>query len=531
MSQNTYDVLVIGSGIAGISLALRIADKCKIAVLSKGSLCEGASLYAQGGVAAVIDENDSIDSHVFDTNNAGVDLCDENVARFVAKKSSKCIQWLVDKDINFSKESNHNGEEALHLTKEGGHSQRRIVHAADATGREIETSLVKLAQQHKNIDLFENHIAIDLIKNKASGNNLCLGAYILDTKESKVKVFKAKNTVLATGGASKVYLYTSNPDGASGDGIAMAWRSGCRVANMEFNQFHPTCLYHPNAKSFLISEAVRGEGAKLILPSGEKFMHKYDPREELSPRDIVARAIDHEMKVLGIDHVYLDARHLGEKLIKGHFPNIYKRCQKYGFDMLNEPLPVVPAAHYTCGGVVTDINGMTDINGLYAVGEVAYTGLHGANRLASNSLMECLTFASSSADHIVGNILKYDYPINIPDWDESKVIGSDEHVVVSHNWDEIRRFMWDYVGIVRTDKRLERARKRIELLSREIHEYYGDFKVSADLIELRNLVVVADLIIKCAINRKESRGLHYSLDYPKKSNSIPAPTILNPLFS
>lgn len=529
MSQKQYDVLIIGSGVAGISLALRLADTLEVALISKGAITAGASLYAQGGIAAVIDKDDSVESHVKDTVSAGVNLCSEDIARFVAQESSTCIQWLIDNEINFSKFNDNEGIDGLHLTKEGGHSKRRVVHAADATGKAIISGLINKAKNHKNIDIFENHIAIDLISNRSSSNPTCFGAYILDKNASKVKVFVSKITTLATGGASKVYLYTSNPDGSSGDGIAMGWRCGCKVANMEFNQFHPTCLFHPDARTYLISEAIRGEGAKLKLPSGQPFMHKYDERAELAPRDIVARAIDHEMKVRGLDCVYLDATEIDVEVIDNHFPNIKKRCRKYGFDITKDPIPVVPAAHYTCGGLVTNKDGETTVKNLYAVGEVAYTGLHGANRLASNSLMECLVFSRAASNRIASTIDKISIPSGIADWDASKVIDSDEQVVVSHNWDEIRRFMWDYVGIVRTDKRLKRAKNRIDLLQKEIYEYYWNFKVSSDLIELRNIAIVAELIIRSAMSRKESRGLHFSLDYPEMLESV-EPTILTPNF-
>lgn len=526
MSQLSYDVLIIGSGVAGLSLALRLADNHKVALLSKVSISEGSSRYAQGGVAAVIDKDDSISSHVNDTFDAGVSLCDKDVIKYVATRSSSCIKWLQDLNVKFTTDCDKDGKERLHLTQEGGHSQRRIAHVDDATGKEIVFKLVDLAKNNSNIDIFEHHIVVDLIKNKVNKNSSCLGAYVLDKKNDQVRVFKANNTVLATGGTSKVYLYTSNPDGSTGDGIAMAWRAGCRIANLEFNQFHPTCLYHQNAKSFLISEAVRGEGGKLVLPDGSPFMHKYDDREELAPRDIVARAIDNEMKTLGLDCVYLDISHKGADFVKDHFPTIYKRCLKFGFDMSTERLPVVPAAHYTCGGVLTDIDGATDIPRLFAIGEVAYTGMHGANRLASNSLMECLVFAESAAEAIANSESSTDSYM-IPEWDESQVSDSDERVVVSHNWDEIRRFMWDYVGIVRTDKRLQRAASRITSLQKEIHDYYWNFKVNSDLVELRNLALVAQLIIDSAKSRHESRGLHYSLDYPEKMIR-PMPTVLDP---
>ncbi len=526
MSQLNYDVLIIGSGVAGLSLALRLADNHKVALLSKTSISEGSSRYAQGGVAAVIDKDDSISSHVNDTFEAGVRLCDKDIIKHVATRSSSCIKWLQDLNVKFTTDCDKNGKERLHLTQEGGHSQRRIAHVDDATGKEIVFKLIDLVKSNVNIDVFEHHIAVDLIKDKESNKPACVGAYVLDKKKDHVRVFKSNNTVLATGGASKVYLYTSNPDGSTGDGIAMAWRAGCRIANLEFNQFHPTCLYHQNAKSFLISEAVRGEGGKLILPDGSPFMHKYDEREELAPRDIVARAIDNEMKTLGLDCVYLDISHKGEDFVKSHFPTIYKRCLNFGFDMSKERLPVVPAAHYTCGGVLTDIDGATDITSLFAIGEVGYTGMHGANRLASNSLMECLVFAESAAESISNNNSPASN-FSIPEWDESQVSDSDERVVVSHNWDEIRRFMWDYVGIVRTDKRLQRASSRIASLQKEIHDYYWNFKVNSDLVELRNLALVAQLIIESAKSRHESRGLHYSLDYPEKMIR-PMPTVLDP---
>ncbi|THB72977.1 MAG: L-aspartate oxidase [Gammaproteobacteria bacterium] len=526
MSQKSYDVLIIGSGVAGLSLALRLASTHKVAVMSKVSITEGSSRYAQGGVAAVIDKDDSIKLHVSDTFDAGASMCDKDVVKHVAKRSGGCIEWLQDLDVKFTTDFDRHGNERLHLTREGGHSQRRVAHVDDATGKEIIYKLVELSKKHENIDIYEHHIVVDLIKSRSEKQGSCIGAYILDKKSDTIRVFKAANTVLATGGASKVYLYTSNPDCSTGDGIAMAWRAGCRVANMEFNQFHPTCLYHPEAKSFLISEAVRGEGGKLVLPDGKPFLHKYDEREELAPRDIVARAIDNEMKTLGIECVYLDISHKGPEFVKEHFPTIHKKCLKFGYDMSAERIPVVPAAHYTCGGVVTDVNGATDVPGLYAIGEVAYTGMHGANRLASNSLMECLVFAetaSKAIKHSKAELFKFE----IPEWDESQVTDSDEAVVVSHNWDEIRRSMWDYVGIVRTDKRLARAASRIALLQKEIHEYYWNFKVSSDLVELRNLALVASLIVESAQSRRESRGLHFSLDYPAPMIR-PLPTVLDP---
>ena len=515
--QLEYDVLIIGSGAAGLSLALKLADHSNVAVLSKNALIEGATFYAQGGVSAVLDRHDSIQSHVQDTLAAGVGLCDPKIVHFVVERAQESINWLVNMGVDFTR-SNEPSETSsvFHLHKEGGHSHRRVIHAADATGKAIETTLESRVRQHKNIDLFEHHIAVDLITNNKflKDKCRCIGAYVLDDKKKNVKVFRARNIVLATGGAGKVYLYTSNPDSCTGDGIAMASRIGCRIVNMEFIQFHPTCLYHPMAKSFLISEALRGEGAKLILNDGSSFMKRYDNRQELAPRDIVARAIDYEMKRLGCDCVYLDISHKPQKFIKQHFPNIFKRCLDLGINMATDRIPVVPAAHYTCGGIMVNKNGQTDIPGLYAIGEVSYTGLHGANRMASNSLLECFVFAHSAFKHIKETLPEIKMPEKISEWDESRVTNSDEEVVVSHNWDEIRRFMWDYVGIVRTTKRLHRAHHRIKLLQSEISEYYGNFRITKDLIELRNLATAAELIIESALKRKESRGLHYTTDYP-----------------
>ena len=529
--REDFDVLVIGSGAAGLRLALELADsRARVAVLAKGEITEGSSLYAQGGISAVLAPDDSFESHIRDTIEAGAGLCHPEVVRYTVEHGPEAIRWLVEHGVDFTRETDETGEH-YHLTREGGHSHRRVIHAADATGRVVETSLVRCARAHDNIRLFERHIAIDLITTAKLGlpGHRCLGAYVLDRDRDRVEVFAAPFVVLATGGASKVYLYTTNPDTASGDGIAMAWRAGCRVANMEFNQFHPTCLYHPHAKSFLITEAVRGEGGRLLLPDGEPFMHRFDPRGELAPRDIVARAIDHEMKRLGVEHVLLDISHKPADFIKAHFPTIYSRCLEFGIDITREPIPVVPAAHYTCGGIMTDLHGRTDLPGLYAVGETAHTGLHGANRMASNSLLECLVFAQAAGHDILEHLDEAEPPPALPPWDESRVTDSDEEVVVSHNWDELRRFMWDYVGIVRTNKRLERARRRVELLQHEIHEYYSNFRVTNDLIELRNLVQVAELIIRSAQSRKESRGLHYTLDYPAPDNSRPpGDTILTP---
>ncbi len=523
-----HDILVIGSGAAGLTLALKLADRFRVALLCKNSATGGSTYYAQGGVAGVIDSTDTVDAHVSDTLNAGAGLCDNDAVRFTIGQSKACIDWLIEQGVPFTEDSaNSNG--SYHLTKEGGHSHRRIIHAADATGRAISTTLIKRVKEHSNIDLFEHRVAIDLItreKLDLTGSG-CVGAYVLNRHNDSVELFQARFVAIASGGASKSYLYTSNPDGASGDGIAMAWRAGCRVANMEFNQFHPTCLYHPQAKSFLISEALRGEGALLKLPSGERFMDDFDSRGELAPRDIVARAIDHEMKRLGCDHLYLDISHKPDDFILEHFPTIHKRCLKFGIDITQQAIPVVPAAHYTCGGVMTDLRGRTDVAQLYAIGETAFTGFHGANRLASNSLLECLVFADAAAKDINDNFERVAEPPKAPDWDESQVTDSDEDVIISHNWDELRRFMWDYVGIVRTDKRLQRAEHRIALLKREIAEYYSNYKVSNDLLELRNLICVADLIIRSAMARKESRGLHYTLDYPNTAKQAKN-TILTP---
>lgn len=511
-----HDVLVIGSGAAGLTLALSLAQHAKVAVLSKNAVNQGSTWFAQGGIAAVLDDQDSIDAHVADTLIAGAGLCHEDAVRFTVERSKEAIQWLIDQGVNFTKET-ANGD--YHLTKEGGHSHRRIIHSADATGQAVHSTLIDQVERQPNIDIYEHHVAVNLISQADSGSRKlrCTGAYVLDSENDIVHVFQAKVVVLATGGASKVYLYSSNPDSASGDGIAMAWRAGCRIANMEFNQFHPTCLYHPRAKNFLITEALRGEGAYLRLPSGERFMLRFDERAELAPRDIVARAIDHEIKRLGCDCVYLDISHKSPEFISEHFPTVKARCLEFGIDITKEPIPVVPAAHYTCGGVVVDKNGHTDLQHLYAIGETSFTGLHGANRMASNSLLECIVYAQSAAEHILANLPHIPLPDVSPLWDASRVRDSDEDVVISHNWDELRRFMWDYVGIVRTDKRLERATHRIKLLQKEIAEYYSNYKISSDLIELRNLATVAELIIRSAHERKESRGLHYSPDYPEKS--------------
>ncbi|MCG8315887.1 MAG: L-aspartate oxidase [Pseudomonadales bacterium] len=524
-----HDILIIGSGAAGLSAAIHLAPHARIGVLSKGPLTAANTYYAQGGVAAVLDEHDSIESHIKDTLVAGGGLCHENAVRYTVENGPSAIQWLIEQGVSFDQETDSDGHTEYHLTKEGGHSHRRVIHAADATGLAISNTLIKGAKQLENISLFESHVAIDLITTRKLGleGNQVLGAYVLNLSDGSIETHCARFVILATGGASKAYLYTSNPDVATGDGIAMAWRAGCRVANMEFNQFHPTCLYHPDARSFLITEAVRGEGGYLRLPDGERFMHRFDKREELAPRDIVARAIDHEMKRLGVDCLYLDISHKPAEFIKDHFPTVYEKCSSLGIDITREPIPIVPAAHYTCGGVMTNLQGKTDVDGLYAIGETASTGLHGANRMASNSLLECLVFAISASNDIRQRLDIETPAIMLPEWDESQVTDSDEDVVISHNWDELRRFMWDYVGIVRTDKRLQRARHRIKLLRKEILEYYSNYKVSDDLIELRNLVLVSELIILCAQQRKESRGLHFTLDYPDALDTA-TDTVLDP---
>ena len=529
-SEHVSDVLIIGSGAAGLSLALRLAPHCKVTVLSKGPLNEGATFYAQGGIAAVFDETDSISSHVDDTLIAGAGLCDKEAVEFIASNARSCVQWLIDQGVLFDTETNASGEERYHLTREGGHSHRRILHTADATGKEVETTLVGKARAHPNILVKERCNAVDLItSNKIGlpGTKRVVGAYIWNRELEKVETFRAKSVVLATGGAAKVYQYTTNPDISSGDGIAMAWRAGCRVANLEFNQFHPTCLFHPQARNFLLTEALRGEGAYLKRPDGSRFMLDFDARGELAPRDIVARAIDHEMKRLGADCMYIDISHKPTDFVMQHFPMIYEKLLSLGIDLTKEAIPIVPAAHYTCGGVMVDQHGRTDLDGLYAIGEVSYTGLHGANRMASNSLLECLVYGWSAAEDILLRLPSAKQAPHLPDWDESRVDNSDERVVIQHNWHELRLFMWDYVGIVRTTKRLERALRRITTLQQEIDEYYANFRISNNLLELRNLVQVAELIVRCAMERKESRGLHYTLDYPEQLEN-PKPTILHP---
>ena len=513
-SHYKHDVLVIGSGAAGLSLALHLPPACRVALLSKADLTQGSTYWAQGGMAAVLHDRDTIESHVADTLAAGAGLCRREAVEFTVSNSRRCVEWLVAQGVNFDlrEDQAQQSQREFHLTMEGGHSHRRIIHSADRTGQAISEVLGERAREADNVEIFTDRVAVDLVV----ANGRCQGAYILDQRTGGVDLFQANAVVLATGGASKAYLYTSNPDGASGDGIAMAWRSGCRVANLEFNQFHPTCLYHPKAKSFLITEAIRGEGGRLLLPDGSAFMQRFDSRGELAPRDVVARAIDHEMKRLGIDCVFLDISHKPREFLESHFPTVMSRCLEFGIDIAAEPIPVVPAAHYTCGGIVVDTRGRTDLSGLYAIGEASCTGLHGANRMASNSLLECLVYAESAALDIAGDFGARPEPPPAPPWDESQVTDSDEDVVISHNWDELRRFMWDYVGIVRTNKRLQRAQHRVQLLQDEIAEYYGNYKVSNDLLELRNLAMVAELMIRCAISRKESRGLHYTLDYPEQ---------------
>ncbi len=519
-------VVIIGAGLAGLTVALHLADRQPVVVLAKRGLEEAATAWAQGGIVGVLGSDDSVESHVRDTQDAGAGLVDERTARFIAEHSAEAIEWLVAQGVPFSPDPS--GPLGLHLTREGGHAVRRIAHAADATGKAIHDVLLAEVRRHPNIRLRERWMAVDLITSRHLRREeppRCYGVYALDIEHGRVETLPAAAVVLATGGLGKVYRYTSNPDTATGDGIAMAWRAGCRVGNMEFIQFHPTCLYHPQERSFLITEALRGEGAHLKLPDGRRFMTDHDPRGELAPRDIVARAIDFEMKKHGLDHVWLDATHLGAEFLKEHFPTIYARCLRLGIDITRQPIPVVPAAHYACGGVVTDLDGRTDLPGLYAVGETSYTGLHGANRLASNSLLECVVLGRTVAAHIGAQDHE---PLTVlPAWDESQVEDADEQVVIAHNWDELRLLMWNYVGIVRTTRRLERALHRIRLLRSEIDDYYANFRVTRDLLELRNLVDCAELIVRSALLRHESRGLHYSRDYPR---TLPAsfPTILVP---
>jgi L-aspartate oxidase len=523
-ASSTLPVVIVGAGLAGLTVALHLAEHRPVVVLAKRNLDEGATAWAQGGIVGVLGTDDSIDSHVRDTQDAGAGLVDEHTARFVAERSAEAIEWLVARGVPFSPDPA--GPLGLHLTREGGHAVRRIAHAADSTGKAIHDVLLEEVARHPNIRLLKRWMAVDVITSrhlKLDEPPRCYGVYALDIDKQRVETLPAAAVVMATGGAGKVYRYTTNPDTSTGDGIAMAWRAGARVGNMEFIQFHPTCLYHPQERSFLITEALRGEGGQLKLPDGTRFMFAHDERGELAPRDIVARAIDFEMKKHGVDNVLLDATHLGAEFLKEHFPTIYARCLKLGIDITQQPIPVVPAAHYTCGGVVTDLLGRSDIPGLYAVGETTYTGLHGANRLASNSLLECVVLGKTCADDILARA-EGAHPA-LPAWDESQVENADEQVVIAHNWDELRLLMWNYVGIVRTTKRLERALHRISLLRGEIDDYYGSFRVTRDLLELRNLVDCAELIVRSALMRHESRGLHYSRDFPQ-TLPVSFPTIL-----
>lgn len=525
------DVIVVGSGAAGLTTALNLAAGGRqVLILSKADISAGSTSWAQGGIAAVLDEGDTFESHIEDTMVAGAGLNDRRTVEFVVENAAPAIERLATLGVPFN--PGETVSERWHLTREGGHSARRIVHVDDATGWAVQKALEKAALANPHIRFLPDQVAVDIITERhATGHGFAgrraMGLYALDRASGRVRRLVARAVVLATGGASRVYRFSTNPDGSTGDGIAMAWRAGCRVSNMEFNQFHPTCLYHPQVKNFLITEAMRGEGGILRLPSGEAFMEAHDPRRELAPRDVVARAIDAEMKRLGIPHVLLDMTHKPAGFVEEHFPTIVKRLRELGIDPVTQPIPVVPAAHYSCGGVLVDLHGRTDLSGLYAVGEVTQSGLHGANRLASNSLLECLVFGASAADEILARFDDTPPPADIRPWDESRVTDSDEEVVVTHNWDELRRFMWDYVGIVRTDRRLERAAHRVALLRQEIADYYGNFRVTPDLLELRNLVEVADLIVRSALSRKESRGLHYTTDYPGPSDP-PRDTILYP---
>lgn len=524
------DFLVIGSGVAGLLFAIKVADHGTVSIITKRDIKESNTAYAQGGIASVFGREDSFDLHVSDTLASGDGICNKDVVEMVVRQAPERIRELIDIGVNFNKDDSQASGLHLDLSREGGHSKNRIVHAEDLTGLAVENALIEKVRQHKNIRIFENHIAIDLITRSTrlkrgliitTHEDYCYGAYVLDRHSSEIHTFCAKNIVLATGGAGKVYAYTSNPDIASGDGIAMAYRAGAIVANLEFVQFHPTCLFHPAAKNFLISEAVRGEGGILMNSAGERFMEKYSPLKELACRDVVARAIDSELKKRGDDSVFLDVSHKPADFIKGRFPNLYKKCREFGIDMTSDPIPVVPAAHYMCGGVVTDIYGRTNIQRLVAIGETACTGLHGANRLASNSLLEALIYAHQSAQKTSEELetIEFETLPEIPPWDDMGTLDSDEAIMVSHTWDEIRRFMWNYVGIVRSDKRLARAWNRIGIVQSEIEEYYWNFKVTPDMIEVRNIALVAELIIRCAKHRKESRGLHFNIAYPEKNDA------------
>ena len=519
------DVLIVGAGTAGLTAALNLADDCQVAILCKSALGEGSSLYAQGGIAAVMDKGDSLEAHIEDTLIAGDGLCDKAAVRFTVENAKACVEWLIDQGVHFTLDSEQ--ENYYHLTMEGGHSYRRILHAADATGKEVQTTLTTLVRNHPNIKVYEYYNVVDLILQQQR----CVGAYALNLKSKTIETFAARAVILASGGASRVYQYSTNPVVSSGDGIAIAHRAGCRVANLEFNQFHPTCLYHPKASSFLLSEALRGEGAYLRLPNGKRFMLEIDERAELAPRDVVARAIDLQMKKYGLECVYLDITHKSDTFIKEHFPMIYENLLKYGLNLTTDLIPVVPAAHYTCGGVMVDDKARTDVVGLYAAGEVTYTGLHGANRMASNSLLECLVYAFAAARDIKDKLSELEAVTFLPSWDDALVADSNEEIFIRHNWREIRRCMWDFMGIVRSNKRLQRAMNRIKLLRQEVFDYYSDFTVTTDLLELRNLVLVAELMVESAMRRKESRGLHYTLDYKQKDSRFLKPTILHPAKS
>ncbi len=529
--RSRYDVVIVGGGAAGLSLALELPEDASVCILTKGALSQSSTWHAQGGIAAAVSDSDSIATHIEDTVQTGCRLCDGKAVAEIVGGAPDAIEWLEEMGVEFTREQQGGGE-VLHLTREGGHLRRRIVHSSDTTGRSVQTTLCRQAQRRRNIEFLHGHVAVDLITAHKTRreDNRCLGVYTLDTHRGLVHPVAAAGVALASGGASKVYLYTTNPDSSSGDGIAMAWRAGCRVANMEFMQFHPTCLYHPQARSFLISETLRGEGARLTLPDGTPFMHRFDPRGVLAPRDIIARAIDHEIKRLGLEYVHLDISHKPEAFLLERFPEIHRRCLEFGFDLTRDPLPVVPAVHYTCGGIVAGTDGRTDLDALYAVGETAHTGLHGANRLASNSLLECIVCGRRAARAMARDLrAARGARTQAPAWDESRVTQSDEEVVVAHGWHEVRRVMWNYVGIVRSTRRLQRAKKHIELLLEEADEYYRRYRITNDLIEYRNLAQTAHLIVVSALSRKESRGLHYVKDYPETDEALDfRNTILTP---